>query len=307
MEFWGVFFFIALIIALGLLARKFILDNVEIVPEGTVAVIERSGKFNRVMNPGRHFLMPLDRARAVVALQEFSETVMADSVITHNATVIGLDMDISYRIGRYTPQKVTVEQRRTMKPIPVIQWNKIQVREKDVFNAVYNVDNWQEKTKREATALMHDFFAMVNLERDIFGNDGAAIKRISQSIREMVNEETLKYGVEVTNVRIYNVDLDEPTRMYLSALKRARQQNELRVLEAESHREIRDRLSLNNEQLLRWFEIQARREAPPVNESNVYFEEHRSPVSLVPAGGPFAAPRPANPQATQPGNTAPRK
>lgn len=271
--------------------------NLQIVPEGTVAVVERSGKFSRVLNPGRHLIFPLDRIRATVDLQEFSDTVIADTVITQNATVIGLDMDVSYRIARYIPKKVTREQFDSMAAVPVISWNKIQVRQRDVFNAVYNVDNWRERTKREATAIMHDFFAMVNLERDIFGNDGAAIKRISGSIKEMVNEETLKYGVEVTSVRIYNVDIDEGTRMYLSAVKRARQQNELRLLEAESHREIRDRLRLDNDQLLRWFEIEARREVPPNSETNLYLEDNR-PANLLPHSGPFSAPRPPAPANT---------
>ena len=196
---------------------------------------------------------------------------------------------MSYRIARYTPQKVTRDQHNKMQPVAVIHWNRIQVREKDVFNAVYNVDNWQEKTKREATAVMYDFFSMVNLARDIFGNDGGAIKRIANSIRDMVNEEALKFGVEVTQVKLYNLTLDEGTRMFLTAQKRAEMQNQLRLQEAENQRQIRDMLGLDNDRFLRWWEIEARKEAPPSSEANFFIGEEGR-YGMIPTTGPFSAP-----------------
>lgn len=266
--------------------------SLQIVPEGSVAIVERSGEFKGVLNPGRHFLLPLDRIRDYVELQEFTETIHNDTVITHNATVIGLDLDVSFRIARYTPQKVPRNQRNQMQPVAVIQWNRIQVRERDVFNAVYNVDSWKEKTKREASAIMQDYFSMINLARDIFGNDGGAVKRISSAIRDMVNEETLKYGVEVTQAKIYNLALDEGTRMFLTAQKRSELQNALLLQQAESQRAIRDTLRMDNDQLLRWFEIEARKEAPPASEANFYIGEENRGMSLLPTTGPFSGQRP---------------
>lgn len=294
MDLLPVLCFVAFIVGIVALAFMLISRSFEIVPEGSVAIVERGGEFRGVLNPGRHFQLPLDRIRAMVELQEFSDTIHADTVITQNATVIGLDMDISYRIARYVPQKVTRDQRNRMQPVPVIQWNRIQVREKDVFNAVYNVDNWREKTKREATAIMHDYFSMINLARDIFGNDGGAINRIAATIRDMVNEESLKYGVEVTQIKIYNLTIDEGTRMVLTAQRRAELQNKLRLMEAENQRQIRDTLRLDNEQLLRWFEIEARREAPPASEANIFIGEEGQRAAfggggVVPNTGPFAS------------------
>ena len=56
------------VFTIGLVAGiyMFISRSIQIVPEGNVAVIERSGEFRGVLNPGRHFMMPLDRIRALV-------------------------------------------------------------------------------------------------------------------------------------------------------------------------------------------------------------------------------------------------
>ena len=77
---------------IGLVAGGFMLftRSLEIVPEGSVAIVERGGEFRGVLNPGRHLLMPLDRIRALVELQEFSTAIHADTVITQNATIIAL-------------------------------------------------------------------------------------------------------------------------------------------------------------------------------------------------------------------------
>ena len=288
MDFLPVLCFSVFVIGIVAGIFVFISRSFEIVPEGSVAIIERAGEFRGVLNPGRHFMMPLDRVRALVELQEFSTTVHADTVITQNATIIALDMDISYRIARYVPQKVSRDQRNQMQPVAVIQWNRIQVREKDVFNAVYNVDNWQEKTRREGMAIMYDYFSMINLARDIFGNDGNAINRIAKQIREMVNEETVKYGVEVTQVKLYNLTLDEGTRMFLTAQKRAEMQNTLRLQEAENQRRVRDTLRLDNDQLLRWWEIEVRKEAPPASEANFFIGDDAR-GGMLPTTGPFSS------------------
>ncbi len=289
MDFLPFLCFTVFILALIAGVVVLVLRSFEIVPEGSVAVVERGGEFRGVLNPGRHLLMPLDRIRALVELQEFSTTIHADTVITQNATVIALDMDVSYRIARYVPQKVTRDQRSRMQPVAVIQWNRIQVREKDVFNAVYNVDNWQEKVRRDAVAMMHDYFSMINLARDIFGNDGGALKRIASSLRDMINEETLKFGVDVTGVKIYNLTLDEATRMYLTAQKRAELQNTLRLQEAENQRQIRDTLHMTNDQLLRWWEIEARKDSPPTSEANIFIGDENRGGNLLPSSGPFTA------------------
>jgi len=272
----------------------FFTRSIEIVPEGLVAVIERGGEFRGILKPGRHFLTPLDRIRAMVELQEFSDTVQADTVITQNAIVIGLDMDISYRIARYVPQKVPRDQIGQTQPVPVIQMNKVMVREKDIRSAVYGVENWREKVKRDANAIMYDFFSMVDLERDIFGNDGGAIKRISGIIRDTINEETLKYGVEVTKANVYNITLDEPTRMMLTSQRRARLQNKILLQQAENQRQVQQTLGLTNDQLLRWCEIEARKENPPTSEANIIIGDEGHTTSLLPTTGPFTPRPPSN-------------
>lgn len=301
MDFLPLLCFTVFIVGLIAVAYVFITRSLEIVPEGTVAVVERGGEFRGVLKPGRHFLTPFDRIRAIVELQEFSVTIPADTVITQNAIVIGLDMDLSYRIARYVPQKVPRDQQGQVAPVAIIQMNKLVVREKDVRSAVYGIDNWQEKTKREATAIMYDFFSMVDLERDIFGNDGGALKRIAGVIRDMANEEALKYGVEVTKVTLYNITLDEPTRMFLTSQRRARLQNKILLQQAESQRQIQQTLGLTNEQLLRWFEIEARKEKPPASEANFFIGEDRGATSLLPTTGPFTPRSAGNGGSTGPG------
>ena len=108
----------------------------------------------------------------------------------------------------------------------------------------------------------------------------------------MINEETAKFGVEVTQVKIFNLTLDEATRMFLTAQKRAELQNALRLQEAENQRQIRDTLHMSNDQLLRWWEIEARKESPPTSEANIFIGDENRGANLLPSSGPFTARQP---------------
>jgi regulator of protease activity HflC (stomatin/prohibitin superfamily) len=268
MEIIPFLFFLLVLFGMIWLVVSFILRGVQIVPEGTVAVVERQGRFLRVLDPGRHLLLPVDRIRQLVPLQEFDETLHADRVIMRNAVVIGLDMYIQYRVAHYQPQMVSQDQARRMTPEAVITWSRGRVRQRDVYSAVYNVDDWQEKTRKEALAVMQDALAMVDLAKDIFGTQVNALKQISAIVKRQLNERTLQYGVEVTDVNLFNPVVDDGTREFITSVKRAELQSRIQQieaeaqvriqqLEAENQARIQKTLGLSKEELLRWNRIEA--------------------------------------------------
>lgn len=261
-------FFLVILFGMIWLAIGFFTRGIKVVPEGTVAIVERQGRFLRVYDPGRHLLLPFDRVRQYVPVQEFDETLHADRVIMRNAVVIGIDMYIQYRIAQYQPQLVTPDQARRMQPEAVITWGRGRVRQRDVYNAIYGVDDWQEKTRKESLAVMQDCMAMVDLAKDIFGTQVNALKQISALVKRQLNERTQQYGVEVTDVNLFNPVVDDHTREFITSIKRAELQNRVKQIEAESQvriqqleaqsqAKIQQMLNLSQEELLRWHRIES--------------------------------------------------
>jgi regulator of protease activity HflC (stomatin/prohibitin superfamily) len=254
------------------LAARFLMSGVQIVPEGNVAIVERQGRFLKVLNPGRHFLMPLiDHIRTEVPLTEFDEIVPAMEVVLSNAAVVKVDLYIQYRVAHYYPKMVSPEEARRMQAEAVIVWERGRVRQSDIYKAVYTVDDWLDRTKKEAVTITKGYMATIDLRKDIFGGQVSALKQISAIIKRQLNERTCQYGVEVTDLAVSNPVVDDHTREFLNSISRTQLQSRIKQMEAEAQARIQqieaeaqakvqETLKLSQEELLRWQRTQALKE-----------------------------------------------
>ncbi len=282
MEIVPILIFVIILFAIIAGIVSFFMRGIQIVPEGNVAIVERQGRFQRVLNPGRHFLIPItDRIREEVPLQEFGELIHVDRVVMRNAITIGLDMQIEYRIAHYYPQQVAPDQARRMQAEPVINWGRGRVRQRDIYNAIYGVDNWQTRTQNEARAVMQDCLAMVDLSKDIFNTQTNGLKQVSAIIKKQLNERTLQYGVEVTDINLTNPVIDDNTRDFLVSIRKAEMQNRIRELEAlnqakiqqleaESQARVQQTLNLTQEELLRWHQTETLKQISQNPSARIY-------------------------------------
>jgi len=252
----------------------------KIVADGTVAIVERQGEFNRVLSPGRHFLFPLlDRINKVVELKEFAEEQQIDNVLTGDMTTLSLDINLTYRIAHYKPRKLSRDDAENRRPKRVIIWNKILIAEEDVYKAAQTIDDWKERTKRDAVTTLMDYFNTINYREEIYRSEQdrardpsvpAPLPRIGQALVAMVNEKTRGlsederkrrgqrpddqrfrgYGVEVTSLSIYNVRPDEKALQLWDAERQVRAEAQIRLIQAASESRVRE-IEAQNERIIR--------------------------------------------------------
>ncbi|MEI6043425.1 MAG: SPFH domain-containing protein [Chloroflexota bacterium] len=291
--------FLIFLIAVVGFAVKFLLGRVELIPEGSVGIVERQGRFIRVLDAGRHFLLPFDRIRQEVPLQEFEATLPLEKVVMHNAVIVDMDMYLQYRIAHYSPQQVSPEQARQMQPEPVIKWSRGRIRQRDVYNAIYKVDNWQDRTQKEAKAILRGYMGAIDVSKDIFNGPANTLKQISAIIKKQLNERTLQYGVEITEIILSNPKVDESTYELLTSVSRSQIQNQIKQMEAETQAKIQQMeadvqariqqtLKLSREELLQWSRTEAIRD---ITQNNPNARIYVNSDDLNPTEG-SAPPRP---------------
>lgn len=290
MEFVPFLLFLLFLFVMIFLVARFLLSGVQIVPEGNVAIVERQGRFLRVLNPGRHFLLPLvDHIRTEVPLTEFDEIIPAMEVVLSNAAIVKVDLYIQYRLAHYYPKMVSPDEARRAQPEAVIVWERGRIRQSDIYKAVYTVDDWQERTKKEAVTITKGYMATIDLRKDIFGSQVSALKQISAIVKRQLNERTCQYGVEVTDFAISNPVVDEHTREILNSITRTRLQSQIKQMEAEAQAriqqmeaeaqaKIQQTLKLSQEELLRWQRTQALKEISQGNASTRIYVNSDEPV-----------------------------
>lgn len=69
------------------------------VPQQEAWIVERMGRFNRILDPGLNFLMPfIDRVKYVQSLKEITIAVDSSSAITVDNVTLGIDGVLYLRI-----------------------------------------------------------------------------------------------------------------------------------------------------------------------------------------------------------------
>src|SRR5690242_19379926 len=90
---------VILSIVLIIIVVVFAVLTVKIIPQQQVGVVERLGKFNRLMNPGLNILVPIiDRVRVYHDLRIQQTNVPPQKVITKDNVQVEIDTIIFYQV-----------------------------------------------------------------------------------------------------------------------------------------------------------------------------------------------------------------
>ena len=229
----------------------FIYRSFEFVEEGTVGVVERDGRFQRILLPGRHLLLPLDRIKQQVKLQDFTWEFRAEKVQT-KITVIGITMSVRYHIARAAPlRKVARSQAADLPRRRIIRLSdELAVDAESVYRAVYTVNDWQDQTKEEAKSILYQFFGGLMLKEQILDPEGA-LAQLSNQLTYLINLRTMRFGVQISSVNLFNLEIDPALMQALNAQRQFERLAKLRELEAQHQRKVAELLQLTPDQLLR--------------------------------------------------------
>lgn len=217
-----------------------------VIGEGQVAVIERRGRFARLLHAGQHALVPgMESIRAIVPLQEFTFETGSQKVLTKNLYEVEVNALVHYQIAR--------------RPVVEGEHRWHQIDSEAVYHAVYSAENWQEATHREARAMLAEVFSSLDLRFDILEAPGWQ-DQVAASVRHKLNENCRRWGVQVTDVAFTGVEFPPGVKDTISTEARLHREAQLREIEAASLKELAQTLNLSPSDLLNWRYVETLRE-----------------------------------------------
>ena len=210
MEFaFGVFFFSFLAIFLLVLAIK----TIRIVPQATVMLVERLGKFQKVADSGLHVFVPfLDKPRAVY----WTNTRPGMTSIDLREQYIDLP-----------PQPVITRDNVTIHVDSVVYWQIT-----DPIKAVYEMNDLIGGIVQLTITGMRAVMGDMDLDHTLSQRD-----QINGKLRIILDEATDKWGVKVTRVDVKNIDPPEDVRITMEKQMTAERTRRALVLQAEGDRQ----------------------------------------------------------------------
>jgi regulator of protease activity HflC (stomatin/prohibitin superfamily) len=200
----GVIAFVALVLAY---------KAIRIVPQATVLLIERLGKFSRVASGGLTILTPvLDQPRGVNW-----------SGIRHGTTMI----DLREQFTDLAPQPVITRDNVTIMVDSVIYWQIT-----DPIKAVYEVSDLIGGIVQLTITAMRNVIGELDLDHALSSRD-----TINSKLRVMLDDATHKWGVKVTRVELKNITPPEDVRVTMEKQMTAERNRRAVVLQADGEKQ----------------------------------------------------------------------
>ena len=198
---------------LGIVLLVIAAKTIKIVPQASVMLIERLGRFNRVAASGLNILVPfLDKARAVY----WTNTRPGITSIDLREQYIDLP-----------PQPVITRDNVTIHVDSVVYWQIT-----DPVKAVYEMNDLVGGIVQLTITGMRAVMGDMDLDHTLSQRD-----QINTKLRIILDEATDKWGVKVTRVDVKNINPPEDVRITMEKQMTAERNRRALVLQAEGDRQ----------------------------------------------------------------------
>lgn len=173
--------------------------TIKIVPQQRVGVVERLGKFSRLMQPGVNILVPIiDHVRTYHDLRIQQANVPPQTVITKDNVQVQIDTIIFYQVTG--PEAAT-----------------------------YGISDYVYGVRNISTATMRQIIGKMELDETLSGRE-----KISTDIRVALDEATEKWGVRIERVEVIDIQPPMDIQEAMDKQMKAERSKRAIVLEAEA-------------------------------------------------------------------------
>jgi regulator of protease activity HflC (stomatin/prohibitin superfamily) len=198
---------------IGIVLLVVAVKTIRIVPQATVMLVERLGKFDKVASSGLNILVPfLDKPRAVY----WTNT---------RPGLVSIDLREQYI--DLPPQPVITRDNVTIHVDSVVYWQIT-----DPVKAVYEMNDLVGGIVQLTITGMRAVMGDMDLDHTLSQRD-----QINSKLRIILDEATDKWGVKVTRVDVKNINPPEDVRITMEKQMTAERNRRALVLQAEGDRQ----------------------------------------------------------------------
>jgi len=211
LEVFGLGFIFLLFIAVALIVVAW--KTIKIVPQSSVLLIERLGRFHRVAASGLNIIVP------------FFESPRA--VFWSNVRPGTTSIDLREQFIDLPPQPVITRDNVTINVDSVVYWMIT-----DPIKSVYEINDLVGSIVQLTITGMRSVMGELDLDHTLSNRD-----QISAKLRLILDEATDKWGVKVTRVDVKNINPPEDVRITMEKQMTAERNRRALILQAEGDKQ----------------------------------------------------------------------
>ena len=179
----------------------FVLSGIKVVNQYQRGVVPTLGKFSGVREPGLRIVLPVIQTMTLVDIRSTPIDVPKQEVITRDNVTVGVDAVVYFRVV-------------------------------NAPKAVLETTNYIYATSQFAQAALRDVTGNVDMD-DLL----AKREEISQQIKEIVDAETDKWGIDVENVKIQNIELPGDMKRAMAKQAEAERERRSNIINADGEKQ----------------------------------------------------------------------
>ncbi len=184
-------------IGLLVLVGLFVLSGIKVINQYERGVILTLGRFSGVREPGLRVVVPLFQKLTRVDVRSLPIDVPKQEVITKDNVTVGVDAVVYLRVV-------------------------------DPAKAILETTNYVYATSQFAQAALRDVTGGAELDELL-----ASREAISEKIKEIVDSETDKWGIDVENVKVQNIELPQDMKRAMAKQAEAERERRAKIIAAE--------------------------------------------------------------------------
>jgi len=196
----------ALVVVLVVIAVVLVVVSrgVRVVPQATARVVERFGRFQRVLEPGLNLVVPfVDQLRPSIDLREQVVTFPPQQVITKDNLVVGIDTVIYFQVT-------------------------------DPKAATYEIANYLQAIEQLSVTTLRNAVGNLQLEESLTSRE-----TVNSQLGAVLDATTGKWGIKVSRVEIKAIEPPLSIKDSMEKSMRADREKRATILTAEGEKAAR--------------------------------------------------------------------
>lgn len=205
---------------LVLLAVVYVIKGVIIVQQAEVVIIEKLGKFDRVLQSGFNFIFPILEAPRSMNWR-VTQKGLDGSTYTYIKERTKIDMrEAVYDFPR---QNVITKDNVSISINAIIYFQII-----DPKSATYEIQNLSDAIEKLTQTTLRNLVGQLDLQETLVSRD-----KINQELRAILDEATNKWGVKVNRVELQDITPPMDIQQAMDKQMKAERDKRANILEAE--------------------------------------------------------------------------
>ncbi len=215
----------AILLSFLVLAVVLVARGIKIVRQAEVMLVERLGKYHRMLTPGINVLWPIiDRPRQLAWL-----TIVRSGNRTANVVRIQERLDMREAVLDFPQQRVITRDN------VVIEINGLLFAQvTDAMRAAYEVNNLPNAIEKIAQTTLRNIIGNLDLDKALSSRDD-----INSKMRAVLDDATDKWGVKVNRVELQDINPPPEIQVAMEKQMKAERSRRAVVLEAEGEKASR--------------------------------------------------------------------